>query len=194
MLPILLLGTGPTLSNFDVGQFCNKCHVIAVSDAYKVCPWADILYSCDRSWWEYHEEKLTEFKGRRVTLDWDAEQRPYPGAEALMAVPKTRRGFSMEKGVVYMGHNSGFQALQLAAQLSGRVYMAGFDMGITGNTHFFGEHPPELTTGSDYALFVGDFESTIQEIRKHCSVSLLTPSNLNHLFNTITIKEAMYEL
>lgn len=195
VIPVLILGTGPTLSEFNVGRFRGRCYVIAVNDAYKVCPWADMFYACDRSWWAVHGEAVALLQGEKVTLNWTDLETPYAGARAVRAVRGQVNGFSMNKDEIYSGRNSGYQALQIAAQMSGRAYLAGFDMGATGNTHFFGDHPSSLAVGSNYEWFVEDFSNNIQAIRSHCSVSLLTsPSGLSHLFNTITIKEAMYEL
>ncbi len=42
----------------------GRCHVIAVSDAYKLAPWADALVSQDRPWWNYHRP---EFAGRKFS-------------------------------------------------------------------------------------------------------------------------------
>lgn len=39
--------------------------MIAVSDAYRLAPWADVLVSSDRAWWRHHQP---EFRGRRFSV------------------------------------------------------------------------------------------------------------------------------
>lgn len=42
----------------------GKCKVIAVSDSYKLAPWADVLVSSDAAWWRHHNP---EFAGRKLS-------------------------------------------------------------------------------------------------------------------------------
>lgn len=199
MKPVLILATGPTLKDFDVGPFRDKCYIIAVNDAYRKCPFADMFYACDFDWWVYHGINVAQLPGEKVTLRWNEEIPQNVLAREVKAVPKIRRGWSMEKGYLFTGHNSGFQALQLAAQRKPpAIYLAGFDMGVTNRVpddHFFGQHPPQLAIGSDYGNFIGDFEEVIDEIRDSASVSLVTsPSGLSHLFPTISVEDAVNDL
>lgn len=193
--PVLVLATGPTLKNFDVGLFRGLVHVIAVNDAYRVCPWADEFYACDFDWWVFHGMNVAALPGRKITCRHDPSTPVNAIADEVRGIMKPRRGISMNPGEVFVGHNSGFQALQLAMQRSPRVFLAGFDMGATGSTHFFGDHPPAINVGSNYGWFVGDFEETIGDIRRNARVSLVTrPSALGHLFETVSVDEALHEL
>lgn len=197
MRPVLILATGPTLKNFEVGLFRDKIYTIAVSDAYKVCPWADMFYACDYDWWVYHGMNLADLKGDKVSLRHDDGTPKNPIAREVQAIRgEPRRGISSRHGdPIYRGHNSGFQALQLAIQMSNNIFLAGFDMGATGPTHFFGNHPAPLSNGSDYDLFVEDFAATVGEVDTLAKVTLLTsPSNLSHLYKTISVPEALREL
>ena len=40
----------------------GKARVIAVNDAWRLAPWADILYACDGRWWRHHKG-VPEFTG-----------------------------------------------------------------------------------------------------------------------------------
>lgn len=189
----LLLATGPTLKQFEVGPFRNRCAVVAINDAYRVCDWADVFYACDYDWWAVHGHRVALLKGQKYTVRVNGQ----PTNEVAKELGNLGlSGFAAEFGALYTGHNSGFQALQLAAQLGHTdLLLAGFDMGATGSTHFFGEHPPSLSNWSDYSLFVSDFESNLDQIRKHCRVRLVTfPSALCSMFPTITPQEALREL
>lgn len=192
--PVLILGTGPTLNDFDVGPFLGRAFVIAVNDAYRKCPLADMFYACDFEWWVFHGMNLRDLPGLKMTLRHD-EVTPTNIMAREVKAAKQRRGFSPSQKEIFPGHNSGFQALQIAASMSPRVFMAGFDMGATGNTHFFGDHPTQIAVGSDYSLFVEDFRSQKDAISAATKVSLITaPSALSDVFNTITPEEALDEL
>ena len=194
--PVLVLATGPTLNDFRVDLFRDKVFVIAVNDAYTLCPWADMFYACDFDWWTVHGQKVAKLKGDKVTLRHDELTPTNVLAREVQAFPKNqRRGVSMSPDRIFMGHNSGFQALQLAVQKSRKVYLAGFDMGATGPTHFFGDHPSTLTNGSNYDDFVADFAETRNELAAVADIALVTsPSGLSHLFRTITTEDALREL
>lgn len=197
MKPILILGTGPTLNGFEVGLFRGEFYVIAVNDAYRVCPWADMFYACDWDWWVYHGPKLATLPGEKVTVRWDDNTPENKMAREVQAIRAMRRGWSVVGDQIYLGHNSGFQALQIAAQKKPpAIYLAGFDMGATGqDEHFFGRHPPQLAVGSEYRDFIKDFEEVIDEIRASVMVRLLTsPSGISHLFETALVEDVINEL
>lgn len=191
--PVLMIGTGPTLNDFNVGPFIGLAYIIAVNDSYKVCPQADMIYACDYDWWSHHGANVSGLRGEKVTLRYDLSAPNNAWAREVEYLG--RNGFSVSSTAVFSGHNSGFQALQLAASKSSRIFMAGFDMGATGNTHFFGDHPPSLTVGSDYKLFVEDFKGQLAAIRAAAHVSLVTtPSALDYVFETISPEDAIREL
>lgn len=190
-----MLGTGPTLKQFDVGPFIGRAFIIAINDAYRACPRADMFYACDFDWWVFHGINLRDLPGEKVTLRHDDLTPVNVLAREVKAIKGERRGFSLEPNKIYMGHNSGFQALQLAAHISNRVFMAGFDMGATGKTHFFGDHPAPIAVGSDYEAFVEDFRSQQATISTVAKVSLITsPSALDGVFETISPEDAAREL
>src|SRR6478735_2256963 len=72
---VVCLGGGPSLTPEDVGACRGRAVVIAISDAYRLAPWADVLYSCDAKWWEYHRDAV-EFPGLKFSLDRRAAHRP----------------------------------------------------------------------------------------------------------------------
>jgi hypothetical protein len=109
--------------------------VIAVSDTYKLAPWADCLVSSDRAWWRHHEP---EFRGRRYSVV------EVPGVERLEGV--------------HSGMNSGLVGVMAAVSFGAkRIILLGFDM---GGTHFFGEHPTPLknTRPDRFDVFKKQFE------------------------------------
>lgn len=109
----------------------GRCSVIAVSDSYRLAPWADVLVSSDVGWWRFHPE-AKEFKGRKFTLAPD-----YAGLEGIERVP----------GLV-TGINSGLFGVKVAAHLGAkRILLFGVDLHSPGS-HFFGRHPDTLRSSS----------------------------------------------
>ena len=65
-----------------------------------------------------------------------------------------------EPPAIHQGFNSGYQAINLALHFGAkRVVLLGFDMGATGDEHWFGKHPTELDSGRDWSRFIQAFES-----------------------------------
>src|SRR5690606_17577639 len=52
---VVLIGGGPSLTAGDVGACRDRARVIAINDAHRLAPWADVLYSSDQRWWEYYQ-------------------------------------------------------------------------------------------------------------------------------------------
>jgi hypothetical protein len=110
-----ILATGPSMSQALADTVRGRCKVIAVSDAYKLAPWADVLVSNDRKWWDYHRPQFDglTFAGVEVR---DVEK--FDDARS--------------------GENSGLLAMRVAVRLGAtRLLLCGFDM---GGSHFFGPH------------------------------------------------------
>lgn len=133
------IGGGPSLTPEQVEMvhdFSPNNYVIAVNDAYRIAPWADILYACDYQWWRWHEG-VPEFEGVKVGLrgckdgagyegDWNGTDYPdvmglaYNGIEGLEV---------KDPRFVRSGKNSGYQAINLAVHLGAkRIILLGYDM------------------------------------------------------------------
>lgn len=134
-----ILATGPSMSQAVADSVRGRCRVIAVSDAYKLAPWAEVLVSSDRGWWRLHKP---DFAGRKLS-GVPAEGIGIDGIERV-------------EGTV-SGSNSGLIALKVAVSMgASRVLLLGFDM---GGSHFFGPHPSPLrnTTAERFEVFKRQF-------------------------------------
>ncbi len=60
----IILATGPSMSTGVADSVRGFGKVIAVSDAYRLAPWADVLVSADSAWWYHHKP---EFEGRKFS-------------------------------------------------------------------------------------------------------------------------------
>jgi hypothetical protein len=119
-----VLATGPSMSLEVARSVMHKCAVVAVSDAYKLAPWADVLVSSDRAWWVANPEAkdipCPKYCG--ITFDVPEGVQKFDGALS--------------------GSNSGLLGLKVAvAKGAKKVLLLGFDM---GGSHYFGAHKPPL--------------------------------------------------
>lgn len=122
MSTVAVLATGKSLTVKQV-EAVRHLPCIAVSDAYRLAPWALALVSQDKAWWRVNEP---EFAGRKFC------GQPWPDTEKVE--------FS---GLISVGTNSGLLAAFVAVEVfkATRVLLLGVDM---GGTHFFGPHPAPL--------------------------------------------------
>lgn len=118
-----ILATGPSMSQAMADAVRGRCRVIAVSDNYKLAPWADALVSSDRGWWTIHNP---EFDGRKFSGV------PVSGIDRIERF----------NGPVN-GSNSGLIAIKVAVEVykEHEIVLLGFDM---HGSHWFGEHPKPL--------------------------------------------------
>jgi hypothetical protein len=166
------IGGGPSLTREDVDR-CRQVRAenasvitIAINDAYRLAPWADVLYACDDRWWRWQHgqrrQEIDAFTGLRYSIDPRAARQPgvrvlrNTGPEGLETAPTGLR----------TGKNSGYQAINLAVHLgAARILLLGYDMQRTANKeHWFGDHP--LPTRSPYAVFRVYFRSLVRPLAK----------------------------
>ena len=127
---IVCLGTGPSLTAADVTRCAGQAKVTAINDAYRLAPWADVLYACDAKWWRWNKG-LPGFAGLKFGLDTSIAYRDVTvlqntGLQVLETTPTGLR----------TGHTSGYQAINLAVHLgAARIVLLGYDF---KGDHFFG--------------------------------------------------------
>ncbi len=138
--------------------------MLVVQDAYRLMPWADVLYGCDAKWWNVHKdcngfagELWSTHDGGKSTSNDKTEPADAYGLNLVKGVAGS--GFSTDPGLIHYGDNSGFQALNLAVLFgSPYIVLVGFDMRhIKGRSHFFGDHPTGLFQRAEYESFIKKF-------------------------------------
>ncbi len=156
----VIMASGPSFTRHDAAAISGlgaRVRSIAVSDQFRLAPWADLLYSCDARWWDYHWPRgASEFAGLKVALDPDVTQ---PGVRLLENTGEA--GFDPAPHALRTGMNSGYQAVHLAVHLGvSTIVLVGFDMqpGEDGRTHNFGSHPPGLAVAAPYEEFAAHFD------------------------------------
>lgn len=147
---VAIVGAGPSAKAVDVEKLKDRIHVIAINESYRLCPWAEILYSADADWWILRAEHTKRFAGIKLALN--DPNRNWPGQ---ITIPQAGNiwvnDFLFDKpGVVGSGGNSGFQMINLAAQFGATgIALVGFDMRANGGVHWHGLHPPPLRNPDD---------------------------------------------
>jgi len=167
--PVVVAAPGPSLTS-DVVEYIDtlpdEWRIVAVQDAYRLMPWADILYGCDAKWWHEHKGCM-DFEGEK----WASHGAEKNGnADDKIGVAfqygvnlvngTSAPGFSTETDLIHYGDNSGFQAVNLAILHGARyIVLVGFDMRhVDGKAHFFGDHPVNLFQRREYESFARQFD------------------------------------
>lgn len=195
----IVAATGPSLTA-DVAHACLAAHAIgaykmlAVSDAWRLMPWADALYSCDAAWWDHH--KGTSFAGPR----WSSHK--VDGNDKLecarrwglnLAHGRGDAGFSSDPGFIHYGSNSGFQAINLAMHFGARqILLVGFNLcEVDGKRHFFGDHPGRLQRGAKYERFLPAFAAAARRLPFGVSIVNCTPQSALKCFPQMRLEDAL---
>lgn len=145
--PCAIVASGPSAKKANVAALKGRMRVIAIKEcALDLAPWADVAYGCDAAWW-MHRRGLPQFMGLKLTFSKDVptsfpDVRTIEIKEASSSHPHDRKYLNAiindDPGVVGSGHNSGFQALNLAVQFgSRRILLIGFDM---QGEHYYGRN------------------------------------------------------
>lgn len=156
----ICVAPGPSLTAADVEFVRGKGTVIAINDAIRLAPWADVLYSSDKGWWLRHAKAMRSFPGLKVRVHNSLAKpavRPMPGKHCQGCHLRTKgdgkcwcdgivtlrnlgsRGLSLEPDALYTGDNSGTAAINLAVLLGAkRILLLGYDMDTyKGRRHFY---------------------------------------------------------
>lgn len=157
---IVCVGGGPSLTKADVEAVRGRAITIAINDAYRLAPWADVLYACDNKWWTWHKG-VPDFPRPKYALDRYASK--WPGVTVLRNTGT--QGLELDPRGLRTGRNSGYQAINLAVHLGAkRVVLLGYDMmpARDGKTHWFGHHPDK--TSSPYRLWRDEFKTIVKPL------------------------------
>lgn len=163
---VVCLGGGPSLMREDVDLCRGRAHVIAVNDAYRLAPWADVLYAADARWWRHHEAAWA-FQGLKYSIHGCDTQ--YPDDVDIRILRNTgNRGLELDATGVRTGMNSGYQAMNLAVHLGAtRILLLGYDMQARDrrHSHWFGAHPQGLNYDSPYQTFRECFDTILEPLQ-----------------------------
>ena len=131
---VACIASGPSLTKEDCDAVrAAGWKTIVTNTTFRLCPWADVLFGADGSWWrEYSTEIAATFHGKRVTSA--------PSGKTFQA--ETMHG---QTWISTLG-NSGATAIVLAGVTgAARIVLLGYDCQKTaGKDHWHGDHPKHL--------------------------------------------------
>jgi hypothetical protein len=167
---VVCIATGPSLTAEDVAFVKGKATVICVNDAWRLAPWADVVYSSDRYWMSRYR-CANGCAGAKATIEFS----PGRAAKELRAYAPDIRFYrntghhgveTQPDGLRTCGQNSGGAAVNLAVHLGAtRIVLLGYDMGYRdGQRHFFGDHPPGLSNTHNFPTWRRAFQRMAPEL------------------------------
>ncbi|MCX7140536.1 MAG: hypothetical protein NT123_05415 [Proteobacteria bacterium] len=146
----VLLGGGPGLTveqveNVRGAHEAGVVRVIAINDAYRLAPWADVCYFADSEWWGWHKDRpaFRAFAGQKCSISDSGAN--ITDKDVYILRNAGPRGISTDPGMICSGRNSGYQALNIAILAGTKtVILLGFDAReptADRKSHWFGDHP-----------------------------------------------------
>ena len=162
--------------------------VIAIKEAVELAPWADVLYACDDHWWKHHKG-YPSYSGLKYALE--PQRWAWPDVQVLCN--RGESGLSYDRSGLCTGHNSGYQAVNLAFHLGAkRIVLLGFDMwaGPDGRRNWFDK--PGLHVDSPYPIFLHRFAQLV-ETSKKAGLQIVNASRFTVMesFPRVTLSEAL---
>lgn len=187
---MVCIGGGPSLTSDDVAFCRGRAHVVAINDAYRLAPWADLVYACDPSWWKWHKG-VPKYRGMKFGLE--APDGPEFPSDVRLLQNTGERGLEVSRWGVRTGCNSGYQAINVAVHLgASRIVLLGYDMQALrdGPSHWFGEHPNKIR--SPYLKFLSTFPSLLEPLKqRNVSVMNATRETALECFPRVSLVEAL---
>lgn len=207
---VVCLGGGSSLTAEDVAYCRDKAHVIAIKEAgccripghVAPAPWADVLYAAEARWW-HMVGGAPDFKGLKYSIQQDAFERPelrrpvtewaepYPDLQVLRDTGS--EGLELDPTGLKTGHNSGYQAINLAVHLGAkRIVLLGYDMakGLGGTQNWFGPHKTHLE--SQFSLFLNRYTTIVGPLER-LGITVINASRASALrvFPQMPLEEAL---
>ncbi len=194
--PCIVAASGPSLDN-EVADQCFAAKekrgfkIIAVSDAYRLLPFADILYAADIAWWKVHEG-CPKFTGEKWTSYQQGQARDDSFGLNYVRV-RLCGDFSTDPNELH-GFFSGVQALNMAVLMKAKpIVLVGFNMkSVNGRRHFFGNHPKPLDNSANFEAWVPGFEAAARTLSKDVDVVNATPESAVRCFRSLRLEEALH--
>jgi hypothetical protein len=163
---VVVIASGPSLTQADCDATAGTgWKVIVVNDSWQRAPHADVLYACDRAWWEVHHQAVKAgFKGECWTQDLGAAER-----FGLNRVGSANKAGLGRNGIIHQGGNGGYQAINLAWQWgASRIFALGLDCKPSqdGKAHWFGQHGQGLSKVQNYRFWNEAFPRLAADLKE----------------------------
>jgi hypothetical protein len=187
--PCFIIGGGLSLKGFDVERLGGRGRVIAINNAYKIAPWADVLYFGDKKWFGWHHALLHKFEGPHIVT----RARITDQAPGIKRVERKASVALSHDPTTVSGIDSGANAINLAYLFGADpIILLAFDM-RPGNWH--DEHPVPPRPG----CYVNDFlpainRMAVELVAANVKVINATPGGELHCFQRMSIDDVLAQL
>jgi len=167
---VAIIASGGSTGKADVGLLKGRLVVVAIKKNVDLAPWADVVYGCDYPWWK-SVRGLAGYGGARWAWD-DRACREFGCAKVeIPEYEKKRDDLLFDRiGAVGSGGNSGFQMLNLAAQLGAdRILLIGFDCQDRTGAHWYGRnfwHGANNPSAHGFARWIAAFDKAAPILRE----------------------------
>lgn len=186
-----ILGGGFSLKDVDVELLRGRGRVVAINDAYQLCPFADVVYWADTRWFRLHHERLAEhtapFKVTRVDPEFRHRVSPLYVLNLLIG-----SGLSSNRDAV-VGLDGGANAINVAHLLgAGTIVLLGYDMQANGHWHngHEGIKPTDQTVyDHDYIPAYGRLALSARKLG--LKILNATPGSALKCFETVKLDEVL---
>jgi len=165
---VAIIAPGPSLTDEQIDKIMQAgIFTIGIGSMVFRNPFTDILYHCERKWWDYYEG-APEFHGcQRVSLE---EVPNHPSVRYLHQSPDNN-GLDLTTSTISAGSNSGYQAINLAAHYRPKeIILVGYDMKVKadGTYNCIGQNPKPLQVGdaSKFTFFIQTMEHLVDPLEK----------------------------
>lgn len=177
---VVLVATGPSAASANLALVRDggwPC--IAINDAWRLAPWAHVLYACDLPWWRYHGPEVRRGFAGQCWTQCEVSARQF-GLHRIAG--EHSAGLSEDPRLIYFNANSGAQAMNLAMHMGARRFvLVGYDMGAVGGMdHFFGSHPEEIERPTPYDGLLKNFAIIARDC-KRLGLSVVNTSQASRL-------------
>ena len=192
----IVAASGPSLTG-EVAEMCRGERVVAVNDAYRLLPQADVLYACDAAWWDFHRGGPMGWVGERWSshsLSPKNDKRSIADGLGLKVIEgRDWPAFSRDPTYIHYGSNSGFQAVNLAILFGADpIVLVGFDMReIAGQPHFFGRHKAPLRDHAQFGVWCAKFAKAAEKLEPAPRIINATPGSALTCFPMMPLADAL---
>lgn len=161
---VVAIASGPSLTIEDCELVRNSGHPTIVTNlTYRLCPWADVLFSFDAVWWKQYRKEVAKFAGEKVSSSRLAEKY---GATSII-----------------LGYrNSGVAAAGLAmARGASRIVLLGYDAMFDGTKrHWHEDYPVTMANADSMGDWPRQFE-LLARAAKRRNVAIVNASRRTRL-------------
>ena len=199
----VLIGGGPSLTAQQVSLCMNphqqrRLAVMGCNDAYRICPFLDVLYAADERWIDYHQQNVLKSAHLRTLECWTPDEKAAEKYSewSLIGIKPIEPGLSTDRAVLHGGNHSGYQLINLAYLMGCLdIILIGYD-GHSGGDHWFGKHPEgPMNIKSNYQRWMAGYRS-IQKQAAALNLTIVnaTPGSAIDAFPHATLDDALYGL